>query len=105
MEIEGWLLDVYPGRDGEMVAWVKKDDGAAVRLTDTWRNAVYVSSSPEALEQLAEWAERQYQIFSCGYVDRRVNVFEYAKRPVLKLTLRNADRAERLARELETLET
>ncbi|MGD0636544.1 MAG: DNA polymerase domain-containing protein, partial [Nitrososphaerales archaeon] len=97
-------LDVYPGRAGEMVAWLKKDDGGAVRLTDSWRNAVYVSSSPEGLEQLAEWAEHQYAVFSCEYVNRRVNVFEYAKRPVLKLTLRNADHSERLAKELEMLD-
>jgi len=103
MEVQGWLLDVYPGEDGEMVAWIKKDDGSAVRLSDRWRNAVYVSSSPEGLEQLAEWAEHQYQVFSCEYVNRRVEVFEYAKRPVLKLTLRNADRAEKLANELEAL--
>jgi len=104
MEVEGWLLDVYPGRDGEMVAWLKKDDGSAVRLTDGWRNAIYVSSSAEGLEQLAEWAEHQYMVFSCEYVNRRVNVFEYAKRPVLKLTLRNADHSERLAKELEMLD-
>jgi DNA polymerase elongation subunit (family B) len=104
MEVEGWLLDVYPGRDGEMVAWLKKDDGSAVRLTDGWRNAIYVLSSAERLEQLAEWAEHQYVVFSCEYVNRRVNVFEYAKRPVLKLTLRNADHSERLAKELEMLD-
>ncbi|MDA4134053.1 MAG: hypothetical protein OK441_00605 [Thaumarchaeota archaeon] len=104
MEVEGWLLDVYPGRAGEMVAWLKKDDGSAVRLTDSWRNAIYVSSSPEGLEQLAEWAEHQYVVFSCEYVNRRVNVFEYAKRPVLKLTLRDADHSERLAKELEMLD-
>jgi DNA polymerase elongation subunit (family B) len=104
MEVEGWLLDVYPGGDGEMVAWVKMDDERTIRLTDSWRNAVYVSSSPEGLEQLAEWAEYQYRVFSCEYVNRRAEVFQYTKRPVLKLTLRNADRAERLAKELEALD-
>jgi len=104
MEVEGWLLDVYPGGDGEMVAWVKKDDGDVIRLGDRWRNAVYVSSSPEGLEQLAEWAEYQYQIFSCEYVNKRVEVFEYTKRPVLKLTLRYADCAEKLARDIEALD-
>ncbi len=104
MEIEGWLLDVYPGRNGEMVAWVKKDDGNTVRLTDSWRNAIFVSSSAEGLEKLAEWAEHQYIVFSCEYVNRRINIFEYAKRPVLKLTLRNAENSEKLAREMEALE-
>ncbi len=104
MEVEGWLLDLYPGRDGEMVAWIKKDDGTVVRLTDRWRNAIYVSSSAEGLETLAEWAVHQYPVHSCEYVNRRVNVYDYAKRPVLKLTLRNADRAERLAKEIEQLD-
>lgn len=104
-EAEGWLIDLYPGRDGEMVAWIKRDDGQAVRLTDRWRNAIYVSSSAEGLETLAAWAEHQYLVHSCEYVNRRVEVFEYAKRQVLRLTLRNADRAERLAREIERLDT
>jgi DNA polymerase elongation subunit (family B) len=104
--VEGWILDVYPGKDGEMVAWVKKDDGGTVRLTDRWRNAIYVScSAPEGLGELAEWAGHQYLVHSCEYVLKRVNVFEYGKRQVLKLTLRDADRAERLAKEIEQLDS
>jgi len=104
LETEGWLLDAYPGRPGEMVAWLKTEDGGSVRLTDAWRNAIYVSSSAECLEQLAEWAEHQYDVFSCEYVEKRVNVFEYARKHVLKLTLRDAERAERLAKEVERLD-
>ena len=104
--VEGWILDVYPGKDGEMVAWVKKGDGGAVRLTDSWRNAIYVScSATEGLGELAEWAVHQYLVHSCEYVLRRVNVFEYGKRQVLKLTLRDAERAERLAKEIEQLDS
>ena len=104
--VEGWVLDVYPGRDGEMVAWVKKDDGGTLRLTDAWRNAIYVScSAPEGLRQLEEWATHQYLVHSCEYVLKRVNVFEYVRRQVLKLTLRDADRAEKLAKEIEQLES
>ncbi len=101
---EGWILDVYPGRSGEMVAWVKKDDGGAVRLTDRWYNATYVSSTREGLEKLAEWTEHQYLVRSCEYVSRRVNVFDHHKQEVLKLTLRDAGQAERLAREIEQLD-
>ncbi len=104
--VEGWILDVYPGKDGEMVAWVKKGDGGTVRLTDSWRDAIYVScSAPEGLGELAEWAGHQYLVHSCEYVLKRVNVFEYGKRQVLKLTLRDAERAERLAKEIERLDS
>lgn len=87
-----------------MVAWVKKDDGGAVRLTDRWYNATYVSSTREGLEKLAEWTEHQYLVRSCEYVSRRVNVFDHHKQEVLKLTLRDAGQAERLAREIEQLD-
>jgi len=104
--VEGWILDVYPGKDGEMVAWIKKEDGETVRLTDGWRHAIYAwCPVPEGLATLAEWAEHQHLVHSCEYVLRRVNVFEYVKRQVLKLTLRDADRAERLAREIEQLDS
>ena len=75
MEVEGWVLDVYPGRPGEMVAWLKTEDGGTVRLTDRWRSAIYVSSTAECLEQLAEWADHQYEVFSCEYVEKRINIF------------------------------
>jgi DNA polymerase, archaea type len=104
--VEGWILDVYPGKGGEMVAWIKKDDCGTVRLTDSWRNAIYVScSAPEGLEEVAEWAGHQYAVHSCEYVLKRVNVFEYVKRQVLKLVPRDAGRAERLAREVEQLDS
>ncbi|MDA4114780.1 MAG: hypothetical protein OK474_12115 [Thaumarchaeota archaeon] len=104
--VEGWVLDIYPGRDGEMVAWIKKDDEGVVRLTDSWRNAIYVSCPvPEGLAELAEWAEHQCLVRSSEYVLKRVNVYEYIKRQVLKLTLRNADGAEKLAQEIEQLDS
>lgn len=104
-EVEGWVLDAYPGRPGEMVVWVKTQDSQSIRLTDRWRNAIYVaSSSPEDLDRLAEWAERHRDVYSCEYVEKRTNVFEYARKRVLKLTLRDAERAAWLAKELEKLD-
>ena len=61
---------------------------------------------PEGLAELAEWASHQYIVRSSEYALRRgPDVFEYVKRQVLKLNLRNADTAERLAREIEQLDS
>ncbi|MFQ6010646.1 MAG: hypothetical protein ACE5KG_00530, partial [Nitrososphaerales archaeon] len=58
MEVEGWILDVYTGNPGEMVIWLKKSDGATVRLTDRWYNAIFVSSDAKSdLEYLSSKKE------------------------------------------------
>jgi DNA polymerase I len=106
LAIEGWLLDVYPGqKEGEMVAWVKKEGGETVRLTDCWHNAIYVAADKaESLHRLAEWASLKLMVFSCEYVLKRERVFEHEERQVLKLVLRQANEAEKLAKEVEGLE-
>ncbi len=105
MEIEGWILDAYPGRTGEMVVWLKKSDGATVRLADTWWNAIYVSTDRrEGLERIAEWAEHQLMVYSVDFVQKREHVFDYGEREVLKLILRNGNDVEKLAKEVESLD-
>src|SRR2546428_5961043 len=105
MEVEGWILDAYPGKPGEMVVWLKKPDGGTVRFTDSWRNAIYVSTNKkESLERIAEWAEHQLLVYSAEFVQKREHVFDYGEREVLKLILRNGDDAEKLAKEVEPLD-
>ena len=40
--MKGWILDLYPGAPGEMVVWLKREDGEAVRLVDRWSPSVFV---------------------------------------------------------------
>ncbi len=101
MEIEGWILDAY-AVPGEMVVWVKKPDGEAVRLTDRWNNAIYVSAdNRSSLDYLTKRSDVQSLITSSEFVLKREHVFDYHEREVLKLALKNANEAEKLARTIE----
>lgn len=85
-----------------MIIWIKKADGEAVRLTDRWNNAIYVSAdSKSSLEYLCRNKVIQAYIGSMYFVRKREQVFDYEEREVLKLVLRRADEAEKLARVVE----
>ncbi|MBI4258372.1 MAG: hypothetical protein HY619_05405 [Thaumarchaeota archaeon] len=102
MEVAGWILDVYPGFEEEMVVWIKKADGETVRLTDSWHNAIYVSADHKYdLEWLLEKKHIQSYIHSAYFVKKREHVFDYEEREVLKLVLRRAGEAEQLAKTVE----
>jgi DNA polymerase elongation subunit (family B) len=101
LETEGWILDAY-AVPGEMVVWVKKPDGEAVRLTDRWSSAIYASAdSRSSLDYLAKRSDVQPFITSAEFVLKREHVFDYHEREVLRLVLRNANEAERLAKTVE----
>jgi DNA polymerase elongation subunit (family B) len=42
--MKGWLLDLYPGQAGEMVVWLKREDGQAVRLVDRWSPSTFIAA-------------------------------------------------------------
>ncbi|MDA4128429.1 MAG: hypothetical protein OK422_03070 [Thaumarchaeota archaeon] len=85
-----------------MVVWVKKADGEAVRLTDRWNNTVYVSAdSRSSLDYLTKRSDVQSFIASSEYVMKREHVFDHQERQVLKLLLKNANQAEKLAKTIE----
>lgn len=51
MKSLGWVFDLYH-RNGQMVIWLKKDDGSCVRLVDQWRPRVYVAGETRELLDL-----------------------------------------------------
>lgn len=42
--MRGWILDLYPGSPGEMVVWLKLQNGQAVRLVDCWAPSIFVAA-------------------------------------------------------------
>ena len=102
--VEGWILDIYPGRAGEMVIWLKTGDGHSIRLTDKWYNSIYVACDEESgLEYLLQRREIQYFIHDTTFVQRRENVTDYDKKKVLKIRLGEADDATKIAEIIESL--
>src|SRR5712692_8173801 len=46
--MQGWILDLYPGNPGEMVVWLKLDDGTATRLVDNWTPSMFIGADSAA---------------------------------------------------------
>ena len=42
--MRGWILDLYPGNPGEMVVWLKLENGEVRRLLDRWSPSIFVAS-------------------------------------------------------------
>jgi DNA polymerase, archaea type len=46
--MQGWILDLYPGNPGELVVWLKLDDGTATRLVDSWTPSMFIGADSAA---------------------------------------------------------
>ncbi|MCL5316773.1 MAG: hypothetical protein M1503_00705 [Thaumarchaeota archaeon] len=103
--VEGWILDLYPScTGGEMVVWVKTRDGRYVRFADPWRCSIYVAADDVSdLEYLSKRSEIKPFVFDCGFEQRVERITDFASSRVLRLTLRDMRRAERLAETVERL--
>ncbi len=103
--VEGWILDLYPScTGGEMVVWVKTRDGRCVRFADPWRCSIYVASDDASdLEYLLQRPEIKPFVFDGGFEQRIARITDFTSSRVLRLTLRDMRRAERLAETVERL--
>ncbi|OLD04902.1 MAG: hypothetical protein AUJ07_02730 [Crenarchaeota archaeon 13_1_40CM_3_53_5] len=52
MKSLGWVFDLYH-QNGQMIVWLKKDNGSCVRLVDQWRPRVYIAGETRDLLELA----------------------------------------------------
>jgi DNA polymerase I len=97
---KGWLLDLYPSENGEMVSWIKRDeDGRVVRLIDEWRDCIYVHSKKKVdLEYVARKPEVRELVYSYDYVEKYVEATDNSKSCVLRLYLKDSSRKESLAK-------
>jgi DNA polymerase elongation subunit (family B) len=101
-EIEGWILDAYPGHADEMVIWLRTITLRTIRLSDTWNNSIYVTAEQKQnLEKLSKERYIQNYLHSSHFVRKRENVFDYHDTETLKLSLRRGNDSERLAKVIE----
>lgn len=99
---EGWLLDIYPGKPGEIVVWLKKRDNSAIRLVDHWRPSIYVASNDLSdLKYLETKPEVGQYLSDCKFVSMREKVDDSGERRVLKATLRDARQILQLAKTIQ----
>jgi len=100
--MKGWILDLYPGRPGEMVVWLKLEDGRTRRLVDRWSPSLFVASDSRAdLVRLAESADvRNYGSFT-RFVNKRERLTDREASEVLEVCLLDATKTMELARRIE----
>lgn len=100
--MRGWILDLYPGAPGEMVVWLKLEDGRAARLVDSWSPSIFVAA--DTISELdvplkivgpdLAWtrAVRKYE-----------KVTDREKSDVVEAKLKDARKAQQVAGRLERL--
>ena len=100
--VRGWILDLYPGNPGEMVVWLKLEDGEAVRLVDRWSPSIFIGTDTKSdfavplqtLHDDFEWTK---------FVHRREKVSDLGESEVVEAKLRDARSAQRVAGRIERL--
>jgi DNA polymerase-2 len=100
--MRGWILDLYPGSPGEMVVWLKLEDGRAVRLVDRWAPSIFV-----AADNIAD-LDILLKIVGADLAWTRVirkyeRVTDSSKSEVVEAKLKDAKKIQQVAGRLERL--
>jgi DNA polymerase-2 len=98
--MRGWILDLYPGNPGEMVVWLKREDGQAARLVDRWSPSIFIATNDRSdlhvpLQVLApelEWTRT---------VKKRERVIDEHESEVTEAKLKDAKRVQQVASRIE----
>jgi len=99
----GWILDLYPGNPGEMVVWIKREDGEVVRLVDRWSPSIFIGTDNKSdfgvpLKTLCNdffvWTRT---------VQKRERVTDAGTSPVVEARLKDAKSALHTATRIERL--
>lgn len=98
--IRGWIFDVYPAGEGEIVVWVISESGERIRLIDTFQPNIYVSGTKEDLERLVSRLFKSWEILSWCFNEKYAKPTDNKKSPVLQLTLKDYRKAPGLMREI-----
>ncbi|MDG6899790.1 MAG: hypothetical protein JRM91_04845 [Nitrososphaerota archaeon] len=98
----GWIFDIYPGGPGEMVVWLKTEDGEAVRLTDRWSPSLFVGSNAASDFAVPVHTLRDEFLWT-RVVRKRETVTSHEWSDVLEVKLADARSARRVAERIERL--
>ena len=98
--IKGWIFDVYPAGEGEVVVWIISENGDRIRLMDKFEPKIYVSGAKEELERLVSKLYRNHDIAAWGFTEKYAKPTDNQKSRVLELTLKDYRKARTLTREI-----
>jgi DNA polymerase-2 len=100
--MRGWILDLYPGNPGEMVVWVKREDGEAVRLVDRWSSSIFIGADNKSDFDVPFQTLRNDFAWT-RTVHKRERVTDAATSSVLEARLKDATKAQQVAGRIERL--
>jgi len=100
--MRGWLLDLYPGEQGEMVVWLKLEDGKAVKLTDRWSPSFFIATDTiselhiplEVIGPELKWTRE---------VSKLERVVDKKESRVVEAKIRDAKKIQQIARRIESM--
>ena len=100
--MRGWILDLYPGQPGEMVVWLKLEDGGSVRLVDRWAPSIFVNTdSPTDLAIPLQIVGSD--LAWTGPARKYEKVTDREKSDVVEAKLKDAKMVQRVAARIERL--
>jgi DNA polymerase elongation subunit (family B) len=96
MSTLGWILDLYP-RPGQMIVWLKEQNGTCVRLVDRWKPKIHVGGDFGDLLNLA----CQPYMNQCRFVEKFERAGDQLRSRVLELEVKSDKDASRLASRIQ----
>jgi DNA polymerase elongation subunit (family B) len=100
--MQGWILDLYPGNPGEMVVWLKLDDGTATRLVDHWSPSIFIGA--DSIADLDVPLKIVAQDIAWTKVVRKFErVTDRARSEVVEAKIKDARKAQQVAGRIERL--
>lgn len=100
--MRGWILDLYPGEPGEMVVWLKIENGETVRLVDRWSPSVFIGTDNAGDFAVPLHTLRQDFAWT-RFVLKRENVASEGTSKVVEAKLKDATKAQQVAGRIERL--
>ena len=100
--MRGWILDLYPGEPGEMVVWLKLEDGSAARLVDRWSPSVFIGADRSA-DLSAPLKIVGPDLAWTRTAMKYERITDWAKSEVVEVKLRDARKAQQVAGRIERL--
>ena len=100
--MKGWILDLYPGSPGEMVVWLKLEDGRAAKLVDRWSPSIFIAA--DKTSDLDVPLKIVGSDFAWTHTARKYEqVTDREKSEVVEAKLRDAKKTQQVAGRIERL--
>ncbi len=100
--MRGCILDLYPGDPGEMVVWLKLENGRAARLVDRWSPSVFIAT--DSMSDLSVPLRIVGSDLAWTRVVRKFEkVTDIEKSEVVEARLKDAKKAQQVAGRIERL--